>query len=290
VTQLKLPSPAKINLFLHVVGRRKDGYHQLQTAFQFLDFSDQMVFTLRDDSKIKLLTPIVGVADDDNLIVRAAKLLQTHTGCKFGANIQIEKQIPMGAGLGGGSSNAATTLIALNNLWKININRFDLIKLGTQLGADVPIFLYGHAAWAKGIGEIFTPVQLPEPWYCVVIPPCHTSTQRIFSDPLLSRNTAPSTVENFLNSPQPLLYGQNDCQPISCKLYPEIAQALQWLEQFAPAKMTGTGSCVFASFSNYAKASSVLKQLPDRYQGFIAKGLNQSPTLLHLSERIAFDH
>ncbi len=266
------PAPAKINLFLHIIGRRPDGYHLLQTAFQFLDQGDALYFTPRDDGAIRLLTPLPGVSEQQDLTMRAATLLQRHAGTSLGVDISVEKRLPMGAGLGGGSSDAATTLVALNRLWGVDLPDGQLAELGLQLGADVPVFVHGRAAWAEGVGERLTPIDLPESWYVVVIPPCHVSTAEIFTAPELTRNVPPLTIPAFLSG-----VGSNVCEVVVCRRYPEVGQALTWLGGYAQARMSGTGSAVFAAFADKAQAQSVVEAVPARWVAFMARGCNRSP-------------
>ncbi len=266
------PAPAKLNLFLHITGQREDGYHLLQTAFQFIDCCDQLEFEINDSGQVSLLTPIEGVADDDNLIVRAAKLLQEHADARQGADISLKKILPMGGGLGGGSSNAATTLVALNALWKTGLSTQQLAQLGLKLGADVPVFIHGTAAWAEGVGEEITPISVDEPWFVVIVPNCHVSTAEIFSSSELTRDCKMITVSRFLSGE-----GSNVCEPVVRKHYPQVDDALCWLAQFAESKMTGTGACVFAKFATQQQAQDVVGQLPEGWQGFVAKGCNISP-------------
>ena len=266
------PAPAKINLFLHITGQRSDGYHQLQTVFQFLDYCDHLQFQVTKQPEIRLLTSIAGVDDDDNLIVRAAKLLQQHADIKSGVEITLDKQLPMGGGLGGGSSNAATTLVALNTLWQCQLSNDELARLGLILGADVPVFIHGHAAWAEGIGEKLTTVSPPEPWYVVIVPNCHVSTVDIFSAPELTRDCEHITISRFLSGE-----GRNICEDVVTKNYPLVADALDWLAQYAESRMSGTGACVFADFESQHLAQKVVTNLPEGWQGFVAKGCNQSP-------------
>ncbi len=269
---LILPAPAKLNLFLHITGQRDDGYHTLQTVFQLLDFGDELSFSLRpDDQDIHLSPEIDGVAHEDNLIVKAARLLQPHCRTPQGANITLNKRLPMGGGIGGGSSNAATTLLALNQLWQTNLHLQQLAAMGRQLGADVPVFVEGRSAWAEGVGEKLQAIELPEKWYLVITPNCHVSTAEIFSHKDLTRDTSNITVAAFLEQG-----GQNDCQPLVRSLFPEVAKALDWLSQFGDAKMTGTGACVFAPFEDKASAEAVLAAMPTSLTGFVAKGVNQS--------------
>lgn len=266
------PSPAKINLFLHITGQRTDGYHTLQTVFQFLDYGDEIGYTVTCNGKIKLLNPIAGIANEDNLIIRAAKLLQKESGTDLGADITLNKKLPMGGGLGGGSSNAATTLVALNQLWSLNYSDDCLMKLGLALGADVPVFIRGKAAWAEGIGEKLTDISLPEPWYIVVVPDCQVSTAEIFSSAELTRNCEPITISRFLSGE-----GSNVCEDYVRQYFPPVTKALDWLALYAEPRMTGTGACVFASFIRQEQAQMVAAQLPEGWQCFVAKGCNQSP-------------
>jgi 4-diphosphocytidyl-2-C-methyl-D-erythritol kinase len=272
--RLSLPAPAKLNLMLHITGRRADGYHELQTLFQFLEYADQLDFALRDDGQIQLHTDFPDVPHESNLIVRAARLLQAASGCRLGADIWIDKQLPMGGGIGGGSSNAATTLLALNHLWQLDWSLEHLAQLGLQLGADVPVFVKGRAAFAEGVGEILTPVELDEPWYLVVVPQVSVSTAEIFSAPELTRNTPAITLHAVLERG-----GHNDCQPVAEQRYAQIHNALIWLNKFVPARLTGTGSCVFGSFPNKGEADRVAAQLPGNLPGFVARGSNSS--MLH---------
>ncbi len=269
------PAPAKLNLFLHITGRRADGYHELQTVFQFLDYADELRFTLRQDGHITAVPALPDVAPADNLVVRAARLLQTTAKTNLGVDIELTKRLPMGGGLGGGSSDAATTLIALNRLWDLQLSVEQLARLGLSLGADVPVFIQGHAAWAEGIGERLTPLSLKEPWYLVVAPPCRVSTQAIFAAADLTRNSKPITIADFLAGK-----GGNDCEALVARRYPEVADALRWLGQHARARMTGTGGCVFAAFDDEAGARSVLRRFaaerPAPWRGFVARGMNQS--------------
>jgi 4-diphosphocytidyl-2-C-methyl-D-erythritol kinase len=268
-------APAKLNLFLHITGRRPDGYHELQTIFQFLDYCDELDFSVREDGHIHCQTN-TDLANEDNLIVKAATLLQQHTQTRLGANIELRKKIPIGGGLGGGSSNAATTLLALNELWALDLSPENLQQLGIQLGADVPIFIYGQSAWAEGIGEKLQPVTLSEDWFLVIHPNCHVSTSEIFSDKLLTRNKPFITMPDFLAG-----YGSNVCESVVCRLYPEIKKALDWLNQFSSAKMTGTGACIFTQCKTQEQAQQILEQLPDKWQGFVTQGKNSSPALVN---------
>ncbi len=266
------PAPAKLNLFLHIVGRRPDGYHLLQTVFQFIDFCDTLTFVPRDDGRITRGSGPRDVPVEQDLAVRAARLLQQQTGVSAGVDIQITKRLPMGAGLGGGSSDAATTLVALNRLWRIGWETERLAALGLQLGADVPVFVRGRAAWGEGIGEDLTPLDLPEPWYLLLIPPVKVSTAAIFSAADLTRDTPPITISDFLSG-----RGRNDCEALVRRAYPEIDRALSWLSEHATARLTGTGSASFARFDTEAAARALLAKVPTMWQGVVAKGLNRSP-------------
>lgn len=269
------PAPAKLNLFLHVVGRRPDGYHLLQTVFRFIDFSDQISFELRDDGVIKLHNPIPGVPEEKDLCVRAAKLLQQKTGTTQGVDIFLHKKIPMGGGLGGGSSDAATTLLALNHLWKVNVNPEQLLELGLQLGADVPVFIFGQNAFAEGVGEKLAAIELPPAWYLVLVPPVQVSTAEIFTSKELTRNTIPITIPPFS-----VWQGHNDLELVVCRAYPEVARCLEWLkrlENTTIAAMSGSGACVFAEFATERAARAAFEQIPDDMKGFVAKGLDCHP-------------
>ena len=269
------PAPAKLNLFLHVVGRRSDGYHLLQTVFRFLDFSDQITFKVREDGIIKLHNPLAGVPEEKDLCVRAARLLQQTTRSNQGVDIYLEKKIPMGGGLGGGSSDAATTLLALNRLWSLHLSQKQLLELGLQLGADVPIFIFGQNAFAEGVGEELTALTLLPAWYLVLIPPVQISTAEIFANKELTRNTIPIKIPPFS-----IYQGRNDLEPVVCQNYPEVARCLQWLKQLENttiAAMSGSGSCVFAEFSTLTAAQKAFEQIPEDMTGFLAKGLECHP-------------
>ncbi|WAE61051.1 4-(cytidine 5'-diphospho)-2-C-methyl-D-erythritol kinase [Stutzerimonas sp. R40042] len=273
---LTLPAPAKLNLMLHITGRRADGYHELQTLFQFLDYGDELSFRLREDGQIRLLTELPGVDHDSNLIVRAARMLQRESGCTLGADIQLTKRLPMGGGIGGGSSDAATSLLGLDHLWNTGLGEDRLAELGLSLGADVPVFVRGRAAFAEGVGERLQPVDLAEPWFLVIAPQVSVSTAEIFADPELTRNTPAITVRSLLAGG-----GHNDCQPVVEKRYPEVRNALSLLNKFVQARMTGTGACVFGSFPNEGEADKVRRQLPATLPSFVARGRNVS--MLHRS-------
>ncbi len=269
---LRLLSPAKINLMLHITGRRDDGYHQLQTLFRFIGLYDQLTFTLREDSEITRYSENSVVPEQDDLTLKAARLLQQQYQVARGVDIHIDKQIPMGGGLGGGSSNAATTLMALNHLWQLGLTSENLQQIGLQLGADVPVFIFGRNAWGEGIGERLTAVDLPESWYLIVHPNIFVSTAEVFSAQDLTRDCHPITIRAFLEGA-----GSNVCQPVAAKLYPEIQHAISWLDQFSPARMTGTGACIFAAFDSAEKANIVKSQLPEKWSGFAVQGLKTNP-------------
>lgn len=269
---LILPAPAKLNLFLHITGRRADGYHELQTLFQFLDHGDTLGFRGREDGEIRLHGEIAGVPHDSNLIVRAARLLQQASATPLGADLWLDKRLPMGGGIGGGSSDAATTLLGLDHLWQLNLGLDRLAELGLRLGADVPVFVRGRAAFAEGVGERLTPLDLDEPWFLVAVPQVSVSTAEIFSAPELTRNTPIIKVCGL-----PEGGGHNDCQPVVEARYPEVRNALNLLNKFVHARMTGTGACVFGSFPNRSDADKVSRQLPATLPSFTARGCNLSP-------------
>lgn len=282
MTDITLPSPAKLNLFLHITGRRADGYHELQTLFQFLDYGDTLTFRLRNDGIISLQPELAGVPGDQNLIVRAARRLQGVTGTGLGADITLDKQLPMGGGLGGGSSNAATTLVGLNHLWRTALPEDQLAELGLALGADVPVFVRGRAAFGEGVGEKLTPASPPEDWFVVLKPDVEISTADIFSNPGLTRNTPRITIA-------PAFEGdasgyRNDCEAIVKQLYPEVKNSLDWLSKFGPARLTGTGACIFGRFPSEAEARSVWAEKPTGITGFVARGVNHSPLHEKLTE------
>ena len=272
MSTLSLPSPAKINLFLHITGQRSDGYHNLQTLFQLLDFGDKLVFRSNRSGNIKINENIDGVDEKNNLIFHAATLLQKSTGCDLGCTIDLTKNLPMGAGLGGGSSNAATTLVGLNALWKCGLTANQLSDLGKTLGADVPVFVHGESAFAEGIGDILTPLTLPQRWFLVITPNCHVSTREIFSNPQLTRNSSPIKIRALSG-----VEFRNDCQDVVSKLYPAVGTVLQWVENFSAPLMTGTGASVFCSFDSKSEAQQVLSKMPKQWSGFVAKGVNRSP-------------
>jgi 4-diphosphocytidyl-2-C-methyl-D-erythritol kinase len=271
------PAPAKLNLCLHVTGRRADGYHLLQTVFQLIDVCDEILVDVVPGGAIRRPEGPAGVAPDADLAVRAARLLQTVSGCRLGAELRVRKRIPAGGGLGGGSSDAATVLVALNALWGLDWPVERLAALGLQLGADVPVFVHGRSAWAEGVGERLAPIELPAAWYLVVCPDCAVSTAEIFSAPELTRNTPETTISGFLSTG-----GRNDCEPVVRRRYPAVAAALDWVSARSgdyPAKLTGTGGCVFAAFGTEGEARAALAGLPPRWTGFAARGLAESPLL-----------
>ncbi|WP_435628232.1 4-(cytidine 5'-diphospho)-2-C-methyl-D-erythritol kinase [Candidatus Ferrigenium straubiae] len=271
---LTCPAPAKLNLFLHVTGRRPDGYHLLQTLFRFIDLHDTLHFTLRKDGLVRRTSTTEGVPEEQDLCVRAARLLQDETGCALGADIAIEKHIPMGGGLGGGSSDAATTLVALNRLWSLGLSRQRLMQLGLRLGADVPVFVFGENAFAEGVGEELQACPLPEAWYVVLFPPVQVPTAQIFGHPELTRDTVSITMRALSERHVDL---HNDLQSVACKLYPEVERHIAWLGNFGKAMMTGSGACVFAEFADQSQAEAVLKRLPHDMRGVVARGLAQHP-------------
>ena len=266
------PAPAKINLFLHVVGRRADGYHLLQTAFRFLDFGDSLSFSPRDDGRIELETPLPGVPADADLTVRAALRLRQVTGVEAGVSIRVEKRLPLGGGLGGGSSDAATTLLALNRLWRCGLSQEALQRLGLELGADVPVFIHGRSCFAEGIGERFGDLVLPPAWYLVTVPVTPVPTAEVFRAPELRRDTPPLVPGNWRPGA-----GHNDLEPVACHLYPEVARHLAWLRQRGEARMSGSGACCFAEFVTAEHARAALADLPGDMKGFVARGLDIHP-------------
>lgn len=273
-SRLIFKSPAKLNLMLHITGRRDDGYHLLQTVFQFINLYDHLTFEMTDDGLITRSDSQTSVDEADDIILLAAKLLQSKYQISLGLRYSIEKHIPIGGGLGGGSSNAATTLMVLNKLWGLNLDRSELAILGLKLGADVPVFIVGKSSWASGIGENLTPVDLPKPWYVVIYPQIFVSTSEIFASGQLTRLCDPITIRDFLAGA-----GSNVCEPIACQLYPGIQKAIDWLSQYSKAKMTGTGACVFASFDSLEQAESVKSHAPEHWSVFVVKAMNQNPVI-----------
>ena len=272
---ISFPAPAKLNLFLHVTGRRPDGYHLLQTAFQLIDRCDTLSVSISDDGIIRRDNDIPGVPAESDLIVRAARLLQQHCSVSAGAILRLEKRLPMGGGLGGGSSDAATTLIALNHLWKTGLNRQELMNLGLQLGADVPFFIFGQNAFAEGIGEELHPIDTPERWFVIIEPGVQVPTPAIFSAKELTRDTKPVRIADFSSTAE--MFWKNDLQTVACALFPEIAKSIQWLLAFGNAKMTGSGACVFCAFDQEAAADAVLEKIPDCWTSWKAKALSRHP-------------
>ncbi|MCG3143059.1 MAG: 4-diphosphocytidyl-2-C-methyl-D-erythritol kinase [Gammaproteobacteria bacterium] len=275
---LRWPAPAKINLFLHVTGRRPDGYHTLQTVFQFLDLCDWLDFERREDGRIRRATAVGGIAPEQDLVVRAAHALQAHTGVKAGASLSIDKRLPVGGGIGGGSSDAATTLVALNLLWGLDLPLAALARIGLQLGADVPVFIAGKAAFAEGIGEILTPLAPAESWYVLLKPDCAVPTAAVFADPDLTRDTPPITIRDFLEGA-----GRNDCEPVVRRRFPAVNAALDWLSRRAPSRLTGTGACVYAACADEAQARSIVAEVPAPWLAYAVRGLNRSPLLERLA-------
>ena len=266
------PAPAKLNLFLHVVGRREDGYHLLQTAFRLIDRRDRLRYAPRDDGRVALVRPLPGIDEATELSVRAARLLLAESGTRQGVEIEIEKSIPVGGGLGGGSSDAATTLVVLNRLLRLGASAGDLARLGSSLGADVPFFLFGQNAFAEGIGERLTPLELPAAWYVVLVPPLAVSTKAIFAAPELTRNSKTIKISSFSAG-----FGRNDLEPVVCGRHGEVAAHLAWLKQFGDARLSGSGACVFAEFRSEREAREVLSRMPDKMTGFVVRGLERHP-------------
>jgi 4-diphosphocytidyl-2-C-methyl-D-erythritol kinase len=266
------PAPAKLNLFLHVTGRRADGYHELQTLFQLIDLADTLCVSVRADGEIDRPAGPPGVPPEADLVVRAARTLKAATGTALGASLRVRKRIPMGGGLGGGSSDAATALLVLNELWDCGLAVEELAALGLPLGADVPVFVQGFSAWGEGVGERLTPVTLPETWYVIVHPGVAVSTAGVFQSPELTRNSPLITIRAFFESG-----GRNDCEPVVRAQAPEVADALDWLAREAPARLTGTGSCVFAACASAVAAERLAARVPDRWRSYVARGLNRSP-------------
>jgi 4-diphosphocytidyl-2-C-methyl-D-erythritol kinase len=272
---LNCPAPAKINLFLHVNGRRADGYHLLQTAFQLLDHGDTLDFHVREDARIRRLNDVPGVSEDSDLVIRAARLLQQHTGSPCGADIAVRKRLPMGGGLGGGSSDAATCLIALNHLWQTGLRRQELMALGLQLGADVPFFIFGKNAFAEGVGEELQAIHTEPCWYVVLEPGVQVPTPAIFSAKDLTRNTERITIADF--SSQSKTNWKNDLQAVATVLFPEVDEAIRWLSQFGDSRMTGSGACVFCACADEQTALDVMHQVPSKWRAWKAKTLNTHP-------------
>ncbi len=273
------PAPAKLNLLLNITGRRADGYHELQTVFQFLDIGDELRIEVNTTGILHRAYDLPGVTPEQDLVMRAAQLLRQETGCRLGATIDLAKQLPMGGGLGGGSSDAATVLVALNCLWQLHLPESTLCRLGLTLGADVPVFVHGQATWAEGVGEQFTDITLPEPWFVVLQPAVAVATGKIFSAPELTRNAPALKIRDFLG-------GRvfNLCEPVVRAQYPEVDLAMVWLAQYCPARLTGTGACVFAEVASAAQGRAIVAQMPPPWRGFVAKGMNRSPLQARLED------
>jgi 4-diphosphocytidyl-2-C-methyl-D-erythritol kinase len=276
------PAPAKLNLFLHIVGRRANGYHELQSVFQFVDLCDELSFTLRDDDRVERATDIPGVPETQDLCLRAAKSLQQAAGCSQGVTIELNKRIPIGGGVGGGSSDAATCLVALNHLWGLKWSTDQLAALGLSLGADVPVFVRGRVAWAEGVGEkltlLYPPLAPAETNYLILKPNVFVGTAAVFEDPELTRNSSPITIHGFLASG-----GRNDCWNVVRRRYPEVAQAFDWLSQYGTARLTGTGACVFLAMESMERGREIMRGLPATFEAFLVRGLNDSPLLERLA-------
>jgi len=270
----RFPAPGKLNLFLHVVGRRADGYHLLQTVFRFIDRCDQIGIRVREDARVRRLNDLPGVPEDDDLCVRAARLLQKCSGCRLGADLEVEKNLPIGGGMGGGSSDAATVLVALNRLWHLRWSREELGRIGLELGADVPVFVFGRNALAEGVGEQLRAIDLRPASYLVLEPQVAVSTAEMFSAPELTRNSEAITIAAFLEG-----HGRNDLEPVVCKRHPEVAHHLAWLRQYGKAAMTGSGACVFSEFETESEARRILGRLPADMRGYVVRGLERHPLL-----------
>lgn len=273
--ELTITAPAKLNLFLHITGRREDGYHLLQTVFQFLDYADTISLTLREDGVVNRTSDLPGVAAEDDLVVKAAKRLQRHCATSLGVDIAVDKILPMGGGLGGGSSNAASVLVGLNHLWGCGLEQQELMDLGVELGADVPVFIFAQSAWAEGVGERLKAVDLPEKWFLVLKPLINVSTAKVFSNSQLRRDCSTITIRDFLEGQT-----ENVCEKPVREIYPEVDQALTDLARYCEngeSKLTGTGACVFAAFDNKEQAESALSELSEKWDGFVARGMNQTP-------------
>ena len=271
-TRLRLPAPAKLNLMLQITGRRDDGYHLLETVFQFIELYDWIEFGRRADGRIERIASRTPVAAQEDILLRTANLLQKRFAVEAGVDIGIEKSIPVGGGLGGGSSNAATCLLALNRIWGLGLELRQLAEIGLEIGADVPVFVHGFAAWASGIGEQLQPIELERPFYLVIDPKIAVSTAQIFAAEELTRNCDPLTIRAFLRGA-----GTNVCEPVVCQRYPEVAAAIDWLNRFAPATMSGTGSCVFAACDSLEHAEKVKSRVPEKWDAYVARGLNRNP-------------
>jgi 4-diphosphocytidyl-2-C-methyl-D-erythritol kinase len=273
-SQWRIPAPAKLNLFLHITGVREDGYHNLQTVFQLLDISDQVTLQRREDGVIHRTNGLAGLPAEDDLIVKAAKALKEYTKTSWGADLGVEKYLPVGGGIGGGSSDAATTLMGLNSLWQCSLSYGELQTIARSLGADVPVFVHGKNAWAEGIGDLLTEIDLPSKWYLLIHPRVHISTAKLFSSDLLTRDIAILKIRDFPDTDT-----SNVFEEVARNEYPEVDTALRWLGDFSKSKMTGTGSCIFASFGSEEDANKVLSQVPKQWKGLVAKSINRSPML-----------
>lgn len=273
----KWPAPAKLNLMLRIIGQREDGYHLLQTVFQFVDLCDWLTFHPVDNGEVRLLKTIPGVAEADDLTVRAALLLKAETGCDLGVCIEVEKNLPMGGGLGGGSSDAATTVLVLNELWGLHLPKERLLAMGLSLGADVPVFIYGYSSWGEGVGERLSKIVVPEQWVVIIKPDCHVETKEIFSAKDLTRNSKSIKMPDFIGGEH-----QNDCLQAVCRRYPPVKEALRDLSEFSEARLTGTGSCVFAQFDSYKAADQAYRKLKNKWVTYLAKGVNESPLFAKL--------
>ncbi|MBQ4814364.1 4-(cytidine 5'-diphospho)-2-C-methyl-D-erythritol kinase [Pseudoalteromonas luteoviolacea] len=272
MNKLTLTAPAKLNLFLHINGRREDGYHELESLFTMLDFGDELTFELTESDSINISGDVDGIPKEDNLIYKAAMSLRTYRTLKKGVTVHLTKHLPMGGGVGGGSSDAATTLLALNVLWNCQLSLAELAVIGLQLGADVPVFINGKTALAQGVGEQLTTYEQADKWYLVIAPGVHVSTAKVFTDPALPRSTPK------LKAPWSMAETRNDCEELVKKLYPEVEKTLTWLLKYAPSRMTGTGSCCFATFDDEQTAQRVLQDIPASWQGFVAKSASESIT------------
>jgi 4-diphosphocytidyl-2-C-methyl-D-erythritol kinase len=272
VDSLLLHSPAKINLMLNIIGRRNDGYHLLETVFQFIDLCDDLQFTVNDEAVVRRLPGNSPVAAADDILLRAAMLLQSRFQVGMGANISIDKRIPIGGGLGGGSSNAATCLLALNQLWGLGQSLDQLSEIGIELGADVPVFVRGRAAWGTGIGEVLEPIELNESVYLVIDPRIEVSSAQIFGAQELTRNNDPLTIRAFLRGS-----GSNVCEPVVRKLYPQVGEVIDWLSQYAAARMSGTGACVFAAVDSHEQAEAVKSRVPKKWTAYVTRAMNRNP-------------
>lgn len=271
---ITISAPAKLNLFLHITAQREDGYHLLQTVFQFLDYADTISLTLREDSQIVRTLELEGVPAEDDLVVKAARLLQVRCDSPLGVDIAVEKRLPMGGGLGGGSSNAASVLVALNHLWQCGLNQQELMALGVQLGADVPVFIFAQSAWAEGVGERLKPIDLPKKWFLVLKPQINVSTAKVFAHPQLQRDCSTITIRDFLQGQTQV---QNVCEEPVRDMCPEVDQALKDLAKYGESRLTGTGACVFAAFDNRKQAEAAFSELSEKWDGFVAEGMSQSP-------------